>query len=48
MDSDPFQQGWVGVIPCVMPTAIGLPAIALCTRYGRGRLSDAAAVGPVA
>lgn len=30
-------NGWIGVIPWVLPAAIGIPAIAIWTRHYRGR-----------
>jgi hypothetical protein len=39
-------QGWAAVLPWVLPAAVGIPAIAVWTRYyrwrsGNGQLPDA-------
>jgi hypothetical protein len=43
---DMNYEGWVGVVPWILPTAIGLPATALYTRYYRRHFPEAAASGP--
>jgi hypothetical protein len=33
-------SGWIGVIPWVLPAAVGIPAIAIWTRHYRRRFDD--------